>query len=49
MVLGGFGFALVNLVIAMLLSLYEPWGKTKRGRSVSVKTGKSLNHNRKEN
>ncbi len=34
-VFGGFTFALFNLVAAMLLSLYKPGGKTKRGRRKS--------------
>lgn len=37
-VLGGFVFASINLFAAMLLSLYKPWGKTRRGRSAPPPT-----------
>ncbi|MGH8794716.1 MAG: PDR/VanB family oxidoreductase [Stackebrandtia sp.] len=32
----GFGVAMLNLVAAMLLSLYKPGGKTRRGRRLSA-------------
>lgn len=36
-VLAGFAFALVNLLAAMLLSLYKPGGRTRRGRRMTAR------------
>jgi hypothetical protein len=37
-VFAGFAFAMVNLFAAMLLSLYKPWGRTRRGRTTRQPT-----------
>nr|CEL17482.1 Flavodoxin reductases (ferredoxin-NADPH reductases) family 1; Vanillate O-demethylase oxidoreductase [Kibdelosporangium sp. MJ126-NF4] len=42
-VFGGFTFALINLVAAVLLSLYKPGGKTKRGKRTSARPRRVAN------